>query len=105
MKLKIVLEKMMSETRKFDKEILKELLYCNKGEEYDGFKYVAIIDRGKSRWESQHTFIFEYEGKLWGSDYSVGLTEQQDTCPWDYNEPVAYEVEPYEVKIIKYRKK
>ena len=89
----------------FDKELLKELIYCSPGEEFQGCKLVSIEDHDHTRWASMHTMIFEHDGKLWGSDFSRGLTEIQDQFPYDYDEPEAYEVEAHEVVTIKYKKK
>jgi hypothetical protein len=49
-----------------------------------------------SRWSIYHELIFEYEGKTYKTEYSVGATESQDEGPWD-NEP---EVECVEVRQV-----
>ena len=90
--------------REFDKDDLLELLDCEKGDEVNGLKYITTINNGKSRWVSCHSVIFEFEGKTWASDFSRGLSETQETYPYDEDEPTAYEVEPYTVIITKYRK-
>ena len=85
--------------RAFDKDILKELVWGDGPPEYE---LVDTIDVDTSRWSSHHTMIFRFEGKLWGSDYSQGLTESQDQSPYEYDEPEAYEVEAVEKTIIAY---
>ena len=75
--------------RAFDKEVLKGLAW---GDAPEGYEYVGTEDNGTSRWSSHHTTIFRFEGKLWASEYSKGLSETQDEQPYEYSEPEAYEV-------------
>lgn len=49
-----------------------------------------------SRWSVHHEIIFAYNDKFWRTDYSVGATEQQDECAWEYEE----EVDCIEVHLI-----
>ena len=42
-----------------------------------------IVDN--SRWSIHHELIFNHEGKVYRTYYSVGATEQQDEGPWEYD--------------------
>ena len=77
--------------RAFDKEVLKLLVWDDCAD--PAYEYVATVDAGTSRWSSHHTLVFRFEGKLWASEYSKGLSETQDQVPYEYDEPEAYEVE------------
>jgi hypothetical protein len=77
-------------TREFPIDDLKELAW---EDEPDGYKYIATEDNGLSRWSSHHTTIFEFDGELWASDWSVGRSESQDQCAYEYDDPIAYRVE------------
>ena len=61
----------------------------------------------KSRWEMHYDFIFTHEGKLYRTDYAVGLTEMQDTWAWDCcdedEEIECAEVEAYDKVVTAYR--
>jgi hypothetical protein len=43
-----------------------------------------IIDH--SRWTVSHERIFEHDGHLYSTTYSVGATEQQDESPYEYDD-------------------
>lgn len=70
-------------------------------------EYVILIDRGHSRWSSLHTMVFEHEGKHYGADYEQGLTEQQDTFPFEDSpeETECPEYESYVEPVTMWRKK
>ncbi len=90
-------------TRPFPIEDLKLLVW---EDEPEGYKYIDTEDTGKSRWSSHHTLIFEFEGELWASDYSRGLSETQDQVPYEYDDPVAYKVKRVETvtTVVSYEK-
>ena len=69
-----------------------------------GYEKIEDQQTGTGRWSAYHTMIFRHDGELWQTTYSRGLTESQDEEPWEYDEPIAYRVEPYEVTVTKYRK-
>ncbi len=77
--------------RAFDKDVLKLLVWDDCAN--PAYEYVATVDTGDSRWASHHEVIFRFEGKLWASAYSKGLSETQDHSPYEHDEPEAYEVE------------
>ncbi len=65
--------------------------------------YSAIEDKvvDNSRWSIQHEIIFEYEGKFYITQYSVGATECQDERPWEYDDEVdCTEVVKQEIKVM-----
>ena len=55
---------------------------------YDAEKGVIISDEiiDTSRWSVIHELIFNYNGKIYSTSYSVGATEQQDERPWEYDD-------------------
>jgi len=69
-------------------------------------KINTVVDRqiGKRRWVAVNEWIFEFEGKFYRTTYESGLTEKQDTEPFEYApaEIECDEVFPVEVKVIKY---
>lgn len=87
----------------FDKEILLELLDCSVGETFESHKVLAFEKTYQSRWAQHKRIIFEFGEKIWASDYSIGLTEQQDQSPYEYDAAEAYEVAPHEKIIIEYK--
>ncbi|QKJ87447.1 hypothetical protein PMPD1_2505 [Paramixta manurensis] len=90
------------------KDLLKELVWSDEWEDEQG-KTIKVIHReqtGSRRWESDHLMIFTLGGKLYGSTYSLGLTECQESLPYEY-EPDQIEclqMEAYEVTVTRYRK-
>ena len=61
--------------------------------------YVDILEdniNDHTRWSVVHEIIFKYEDKTWRAFYSVGATESQDECPWQYED----EVECFEVESV-----
>lgn len=64
--------------------------------------------RGESRrWETDYDLVFEFDGKLFITNYSVGNTEYQEVSPFEYDpdEIEVPEAEAYTVQITKYRVK
>lgn len=58
------------------------------------------------RWISVHELVFRApdDGKAYRVTYEEGLTENQETRPWGYqNEVTAIEVRPHEVTTIQWR--
>ena len=80
--------------RKFSKEFMQSVLW--EGEEGTEIIEDEIIDH--TRWQVHHNLIFSFEGKFWSTFYSVGATEQQDECAWEYETEInCEEVEKVEV--------
>jgi hypothetical protein len=65
---------------KFSKEFLQERFWSNK----NNTVYGRIADH--TRWSVVYEEVFEYEGKLYLTTYSVGATEHQDESPYEYDE-------------------
>lgn len=86
-------------TRMFDRETLLDVL------DSDAIISNEIVD--ESRWSNIHEIVFEYDGKLYETSYSVGKTEHQEESPWEYeSDPqniLCTQVEEYETKVIRYR--
>lgn len=59
-----------------------------------------------NRWTEVRQLVFAFEGELWAVHYEVGLTEDQDVEPFEYDpeDVEAWRVEPYQETVIKYRK-
>ncbi len=60
---------------KFSKEFLRELYWER--------EYVHQESTGDSRWLRDYWAVFEYEGKLYGTTFSVGKTELQEYKPYE----------------------
>lgn len=77
---------MTTNTRKIDKDQLLAwgLPYGYDWEDQKA-EILATEDGDHGRWESYHTVIFVApdDGKTYSADYSRGLTEYQDTRPWE----------------------
>ena len=83
--------------KKFSKDYLKDELDLP----YSNTIVDKIIDT--TRWSVLHEIVFEDNGKFYQTTYSVGATEMQDECPWEYVDEVeCEEVELREVTIIKW---
>ena len=96
---------------KFETEIIAELACESAGEEieWDGKQYAIMendmIDTG--RWDIQYRLVFQYQGdKYYEVYYSRGATEYQDYDSFEDegDEMECQEVEPVEVKVIKYKR-
>lgn len=87
-------------TRTFTREFLREEL----GLPYESDIVVRDKITNNTRWEIWHELIFEYEGKLYRTEYSKGATEFQETTPWENETNVTCVlVEPYEKIVVDYR--
>lgn len=89
---------------KFQKEFLQEALWGD----YGGVETISdeITDNG--RWSIHHYWVFKYQGRYFGTSYSVGATEYQDERAFEYDGDAnglvdVDEVEPYEKIVIDYR--
>lgn len=70
-----------------------------------GLEVEAKIQTGTRRWVSTHRLIVrDRDGRLWSSAYEQGLTEYQDTRPFEDLVEVAFgEVEKVPVTTYEYR--
>lgn len=69
-------------TRMFPTAVLRELTW---GELPEGYALLVDEQTGSGRWSSYHRMVFAFEGKLWETTYSRGLTESQDERPYEYD--------------------
>lgn len=61
---------------------------------------------GSGRWLSYNELVFKApdDGLTWACYYDEGLTESQETKPWEYEKEITLtKVEPYEIVITKWR--
>lgn len=102
---KLVLEKIMAKnvTRIFEREALLEIL----ADDNEFFEVLEDEVVDTSRWSEHHSLVFKElaTGKCYEVDYSCGKTENQDESPWEHDGDKIFvtEVEPVEVKTIKFR--
>lgn len=81
--------------------------------EIDGWRFVAIQEGDSGRWTQHHTMILRHANGLFGLDYEVGLTENQDSeYPWregyspNSGKPMPiYPVYPEEVTVTVYHRR
>ena len=100
-----------------NEEECRELIYYQKAGFHENdiefknpfFVQVEIKDNGNGRWESYHSIIVKdtRNSKLYMCNYSEGLTENQDSGPFDNELPEWHEVkkvtklvEVYEYEVI-----
>lgn len=59
---------------------------------------------GHSRWSVHHRRVFKHDDKFYETHYSVGATESQDECPYEYDadEIECVEVVPVERTVTMY---
>lgn len=82
----------MSKTVILDAETARELAYGEAGDEHEGWTVVENEEIDHSRWESIHTLVIKNEdGEYYSADYRQGLTESQDTRPWEYEKTVTFD--------------
>ncbi|MEV4179893.1 hypothetical protein AB0J28_00420 [Streptosporangium canum] len=68
---------------KIDADIARKLAYTSIGKTFEGWTVVEREDIDTTRWESHHWMVIRNEaGEHYGATYSKGLTEYQDTRPW-----------------------
>lgn len=79
---------------KLSKQTMLSILWDEEGAEGNVMQDKIV---STSRWSIKNNLVFEYQGKLYSADYSVGATEMQDEQPWEYvNEVECIEVEAVE---------
>ena len=63
----------------------RELAYSDPGDSIDGWTVVAKEEIDHSRWESIHQLVIRNEaGEHFSDTFRCGLTERQDTGPYEY---------------------
>lgn len=72
----------------------------------EGLTVESDKQTGTSRWESIHRLVVrDRDGRLWAVTYRQGLTESQESEPFeDMTEVTFYEVEKVPVTTYEYRK-
>lgn len=69
-----------------------------------GIAYIDEEELGEGRWHQHMLTIVQYDGKLWGIEWSRGLTEYQDN-EFDPDTSTVYEVDKHEKVVYSYTKK
>lgn len=91
---------------KLSREVAKEFIYSKTSPDALGLEREAIVDEGSGRWESHHSLILkDSAGRFWAASYSQGLTESQDSYPFedDGDEIEFVQVEKVPVPAYEYR--
>ena len=70
-----------------------------------GLEVVSNEQIGSSRWESIHEVVVrDSESNFWMTGYRQGLTEYQDSRPFEDDSEVTFlQVEPVQVTVTQYR--
>lgn len=72
-------------------ELARKLASYAAHESADGFIVVSNEYVESDRWHSHHLLVISTsDGYLFGAVYERGLTEMQDTQPWEYEESVRF---------------
>lgn len=83
----------MKEKLKMTKEQARQILW----EDTDDFIIIQDEQVDSTRWSAHHDLVVQRkeDSKFFRAGYSVGLTEQQDERPWEYEDEVEFvEVTP-----------
>lgn len=85
----------------FTEKEAREIVY----DDHADYKVLKSDIYGTSRWAIYYRVIVQQisTGKYFRTNYSRGATEHQDHMPYEYDEPILIEVEPFEKTIIDYR--
>jgi len=85
---------------KFKRETLQALVWDG----VDGFEVILTEITDTSRWSLMKWQVFKYEDKFYSTNYSEGLTEQQDERPYEYEDDMieCREVVPVSTTITEY---
>lgn len=72
-------------------DLARELAYVTVGSSQDGWTVVANDFVESQRWESLHLLVIRNEAcEHFADTYRRGLTEQQDTRPYEYQEQATF---------------
>ena len=74
-------------------QLARDFLKVGIGHTIDGWTVVADQDEGHGRWEEIRSLIIrrDSDGLFFAGDYRRGLTEYQDTQPWEYETEATFE--------------
>ena len=83
----------MTESITLSAEDARELVYNGVGEAFDGWTVVAIEEGEASRWVQSMRLIVrrDSDGQLFAGHFRKGLTEQQETEPWDGRQTATFQ--------------
>ncbi len=89
---------------KFKKDVLQELAWYDKGDNFDGFEVMYTKQVDTSRWSIIHEQVFSFDGKFYKTIFRTGATEYQDEMPYnDENDWIEIdEVYPKEISTTIY---
>ncbi|SFK91796.1 hypothetical protein SAMN05216275_14121 [Streptosporangium canum] len=84
-----------------DVDVARELAYTSIGKTFEGWTVVEREDIDTSRWESHHWLVIRSEaGEHFGATYSKGLTEYQDTRPWECDTIACFEPIARQTRVV-----
>lgn len=82
-------------------ELARELAYSDSGDTIDGWTVVAKEYLESRRWESLHWLVIRNEaGQHFADTYRLGLTERQDTGPYEYETTATFTPVAPTVKVV-----
>jgi len=82
-------------------DIARELAYTSVGKAYEGWTVVEREDIDTTRWKSHHWLVIRNEqGQHYGANYSKGLTEYQDTRPWEGDTIACFEAVSRQTTVV-----
>lgn len=86
-------------------DLAREILYSGVGQTYEGWTFVADTHVDKTRWTEYRRIVVrrDSDGQHYAADYQQGLTENQDTEPWEGRKTAVFErVVPVERIVVDY---
>jgi hypothetical protein len=88
---------------KLSSEIAREFIYSKMSPGAPGYEREAVTDEGSGRWMSHHALVLkDSEGRYWSAGFSQGLTEMQDSYPFEYDGDEIEFVQVEKVPVITY---
>lgn len=83
-------------------ELARELADSDVGDAVEGWTVVVNEYVEKQRWESVHRMIIRNEaGEHYLDTYTRGLTERQDTRPWEYEGVASFEPVECRARVVR----
>lgn len=64
-------------------DVASKLSWGGEGDDCDGWTVVRNERIDERRWVSVHELVIERDGVFYAATYEEGLTEHQDTRPWE----------------------
>lgn len=84
-----------------DRHTARQLAYTSVGKTFNEWTVVANEEGDHGRWESHHRLVIRNEaGEHFAAWYSKGLTEYQDTRPWEEESEAVFEPVQRRVKVV-----